>query len=241
VVGQSIRRDRREATLTTFIDQRTGRTTAKIGPNAIIQLVAAGKALGSEREMASVFLLAGEHEWLAAPPEAMVDERRVARVHRAVRAVLPAARASKLLADAGVRTADYLLAHRIPAPVKGLFRLTPKRLAARMLTVAISKHAWTFAGSGQFHVISVDPVIFEITGNPFRIGYEPDRSYCDWHLAVFSRLFQALVSLDIQARETACTGFGDPCCRFELAGARAVTRSGPDRPERRRFPAVCEG
>ena len=48
------------------------------------------------------------------------------------------------------RTGDYLLAHRIPKPVQALLKRLPAPLAARVLLAAITRHAWTFAGSGRF-------------------------------------------------------------------------------------------
>jgi hypothetical protein len=58
--------------------------------------------------------------------------------------------AAEVARSAGRRTADYLLAHRIPKPVQALLKALPARLAARVLLSAIARHAWTFAGSGVF-------------------------------------------------------------------------------------------
>jgi divinyl protochlorophyllide a 8-vinyl-reductase len=204
------------ATLTTFTDRRCGADRPTIGPNAIIQLIAAARALGLEREVRSIFTLAGEGAWLLTPPAAMVDEQRVIRVHHAVHAVLTPFEASRLLTDAGVRTADYLLANRIPRPVQAMFRIMPRPVGGKVLSAAIRSHAWTFAGSGRFRVIPGPSVTFEIAGNPFCDGYQSIGPACVWHLAVFERLFMALISPDIRAGETACVAAGDPCCRFEL-------------------------
>jgi divinyl protochlorophyllide a 8-vinyl-reductase len=56
-------------------------------------------------------------DWLETPPEAMVDERPVGRLHRVVRRALGPVKAECVMAAAGRGTADYLLAYRIPGPV----------------------------------------------------------------------------------------------------------------------------
>ncbi len=121
-----------------------------IGPNAVIQLAESLRAAGLERVISQAFSSAGAGAWLAAPPVAMVDAAQVGRLHRAVRATLPPAQAAAVMADAGRRTADYLLSARIPRPVRLLLKLLPARLSARLLVSAIRAHAWTFAGAGRF-------------------------------------------------------------------------------------------
>ena len=122
----------------------------KIGPNAVIQLVAALKAADLESRLAPVFQKAGVAAWLDAPPSVMVDACPVGELHRAIRTSLPLDRAAALMADAGRRTADYLLGARIPRPVQVVLKLLPPRLAAMVLVAAIRAHAWTFAGAGRF-------------------------------------------------------------------------------------------
>ena len=206
----------------------TDREPARIGPNAIIQLLEAGRALSLERELASVFASAGEPDWIARPPAAMVEEQRVTRVHMAARRLLAPHDSAALLTEAGTRTADYLLAHRIPAPVRAFFHVTPRRLGARLLSGAIGRHAWTFAGSGRFRVTSLAPVIFEISENPFCRGLTIGGAGCLWHQAVFQRLFQVLVAGDSRTEETACAALGDYCCLFETTWiANGVLKGAP--------------
>ena len=71
------------------------------------------------------------------------------------------------------------------------------------------------AGSGAFTVVT--PWLFEIEGNPLIRGEVSDIPICDWHAAVFERLYQELVHRDVQCRETHCAAQapGQPC-RFEL-------------------------
>jgi divinyl protochlorophyllide a 8-vinyl-reductase len=192
---------------------------AKIGPNAVIQLAAALNGAGLDQLCLAVFAAVGVADWMDNPPGAMVDERKAARLHQAVRAASP--RAEAVLRDAGRRTADYLLANRIPKPVQTLLTLLPARLAAVVLVSAIRRNAWTFAGSGDFSAHAGSPTIFEIRGNPLCAGEQAIAPVCAWHAAVFERLFQALVSKRSRVTETECEASGDHCCRFVVDWRRA--------------------
>jgi anaerobic magnesium-protoporphyrin IX monomethyl ester cyclase len=127
----------------------------------------------------------------------------------------PPARAATLSAQAGTGTADYILAHRIPAPVQTVLRALPPGPSAWILSRAIAKHAWTFAGSGRFRVVT--PWCFEIADNPVIRGEAAPAPLCHWHAAVFERLYRVLVSDAVRCRETACAACGDPVCRFDLS------------------------
>lgn len=188
----------------------------RIGPNAILQVIQAldAQGLGTARE--AIFAAAGAAHWLMAPPESMIGEGGAQRVHAAIRRLLPADEADAILADAGRRTADYLLAWRIPKPAQALLRALPAPLAARALSRAIAAHAWTFAGSGAFRVRPGHPMVYELARNPLVRGEGADRPLCVWHAAVFQRLFQVLVSPRARAVETQCASRGDPACRFEI-------------------------
>lgn len=173
---------------------------ARIGPNAILQLVpvldaSLGRA-GRNR------LLAG----IAVPPDdaGMWPQDQCRAAHLAVWQGC-GARAADLLAAAGQGTADYILAHRIPSLAQALIRGLPAPLGARLLTSAIARHAWTFAGSGRFRVAARKPLTFEIAANPLAFPGRP----CPWHAAVFQRLFQSLVW---------------PDARVEMPGPGSVSR-----------------
>lgn len=189
----------------------------KIGPNAVIQLVAALRDADLEASSSPLFAAAGAAEWLTAPPAAMVDERRVARLHQALRQGFPAPLAMTILKEAGLRTADYLLSVRIPVPAQCLLKLMPAAWATRFLSRAIKANAWTFAGSGRFTVRPGTPAIFELTGNPLCTGETASTPVCAWHAAVFQRLFEVLVSPAARVEEAACEACGDACCRFEVS------------------------
>jgi len=189
---------------------------AVIGPNAVIQLGETLAAHGEGRLAREIWLAAGCSDWLAHPPAAMVPEDAVARLHRALWTIVPPGRAAAYAREAGMRTADYILAHRIPAPARMVLRLMPAPIAARLLLEAITAHAWTFAGSGRFKAIAGSPVLVEIGANPLA-----GPGGCVWHEAVFRRLFQSLVHAGAEAREIACCGAGASACRFEIPFATA--------------------
>ena len=156
---------------------------ARIGPNAILQLVAVLDADLGRATRNRVMLAAGQ---TVPPPDAgMWPEAACRAVHQTVYRDL-ADLAPALMTRAGTATADYILANRIPGPAKALIRWLPAAFGARLLTAAITRHAWTFAGSGRFRVLSHRPLLLEIAGNP--LG-GPGH----WHAAVFARLYQALV------------------------------------------------
>jgi divinyl protochlorophyllide a 8-vinyl-reductase len=190
-----------------------------IGPNAVIQLGEALRAMLGEQRAAGLYRDAGCASWFATPPDAMVDERRTAALHQALRRDLPED-AARILAEAGRRTGDYILAHRIPQPAQWLLRHLPAGLAGPLLLDAITRHAWTFAGTGRFSARRGRPCLVEIEGNPLVAGERAAAPVCVWHEAVFRRLFQELVHPYASVREIACGATGGSACRFEIAWNR---------------------
>lgn len=182
-----------------------------IGPNAVLQLLPALDRAGGTALRRAVLAAAG----LRTLPDgtAMIDEAEAARLHQALRRVAPAL-APEIARDAGRRTGDYLLAHRIPAVAQRVLRALPAGLAAALLSRAITRHAWTFAGSGRFEIAARRPMTFTIRDNPLVRGERAGDCLCHWHAAVFERLFRALADPAVTVRETACAGRGDPACTF---------------------------
>ena len=189
----------------------------RIGPNAITRVAEALQALAGNERAEMVFARAGLLPHWRKPPEQMVDETEVARLHAALRATMGEAQARRVAREAGTRTGNYLLAHRIPGPARRLLRALPARLAARALIAAVTRHAWTFAGSGRFTARPGNPVRLEIRGNPLIRGLVVEAPSCDFYAATFERLFRALVHPAARVRETACEACGDDACRFEVS------------------------
>lgn len=196
----------------------TGQEPARIGPNAIVRL---GEALTSRigREGARrLFENAGLGDYLSVPPETMVDESEVTRLHRALRGTLGECVSESVSFDAGIRTGDYLLAHRIPAPVQRLLRVLPAALASRLLLAAISRHAWTFAGSGRFHASPLPGgVRLSVSGCPLCRGARGKAVLCGFYAGTFERLFDTLVRRGASATEVECEARGDAACVFRVS------------------------
>lgn len=186
---------------------------ALIGPNAIIQTAHALRAYGGAGFEREVFVRAGLERYLVALPGEMIPEAEAMALFDAMyhRAGLSLAQADGLAREAGRRTGDYILAHRIPRPAQRVLKLLPKALAGRALLSAIGKHSWTFAGSGKVTCRYGRPLVIQIAGNPLAFGT------CVWHCAVFERLFGVLVSARAHAEYAPRTaGAGVSTCHFEI-------------------------
>ena len=186
---------------------------ARIGPNAITQLVAVLDRVEGRALRDQVMAAAG----VAVPDPAlgMIPQADAAAVHLALRMAVPE-RAEGLLRLAGLATGSYILRHRIPRAAQWVIRALPAPLAARVLAGAIARHSWTFAGSGAFRIAGWKPLTFEVAGNPLVAGQRGDHPMCHWHAAVFERLFARLVWKGCVVREVACAAAGDGVCRFEI-------------------------
>jgi len=194
-----------------------------IGPNAITRVAQVLPAWRGTAWAEQLFERAGLLRHWRSPPEQMVQEDEVRALHAALREAMPADEAAAVSRAAGRATADYLLGHRIPRAVQRVLKLLPAPLAARVLLKAITQHAWTFAGSGEFSVIWPRPrgrgsaqVVLQIRNNPLCRQLHAGAPACDYYAATFERLFQVLVHAGARVRETACEACGDDACRFEL-------------------------
>jgi divinyl protochlorophyllide a 8-vinyl-reductase len=189
----------------------------RVGPNAITRVAEALRAHRGERLCREVFAAAGLAHHLDAPPARMVAEEEVAALQAALRERLGDAHAGRIAREAGRLTAEYLLAHRIPRPVQWLLRALPAGLAARLLLLAIARHAWTFAGSGALSVTPGHPVRVAITGCPLCRGQQAGHPLCELYAVTLERLFVRLVHPGAVAREVDCAAMGAPACVFLIA------------------------
>ena len=189
---------------------------ARLGPNAITRVAQALTHQRGEAMTAQLFGLAGLGSYLAQPPQQMVDEDEARRLHALLRSLLGDQAASRVAREAGTATADYLLAHRIPQAVQLLLRALPAPLAARVLLRAITRHAWTFAGSGRFAAAAGPPVRLTIRDNPLCRGLRTNAPACDYYAATFEQLFRVLVHRHARVTEVSCEARGDDACRFDV-------------------------
>jgi divinyl protochlorophyllide a 8-vinyl-reductase len=186
---------------------------ARIGPNSVLQLVPLLDAQLGSAARQQLLARAGLRELPS--DDGLMAEAPAARLHQALRRDYPE-QAPDLAREAGERTGDYLIAHRIPPVARHVMCNIPSWLAAPLLAGAIEKHAWTFAGSGRFRIVSRQPLVFELIDNPVVRGEQADKPLCHWHAAVFQRLFNVLVDRHMQCQETACCAAGADACRFTL-------------------------
>ena len=179
----------------------------------MIQLARALDAQTGPETASDVFAMAGYADLYGAPPDAMVDERIPAARFAAVGAALAAARAAAVASYAGWRTADYVIAHRIPRVAKALLRRLPRRFAARLLLRAIERNAWTFAGSGVCRTAHRPGLTIAIERNPLTTPG------CAWHRGVFERMFGRLIAdVAVASREDRGAS-GAPTSRFDITFA----------------------
>ena len=203
----------------------------RIGPNAVTRLSEALDEVLGEPAASEVFGAAGQLAYRQAPPSSMVDERVVTALHVALRDVLTPADAARIARRAGVLTGEYLLAHRIPAPVRWLLPALPKAWSSRLLVEAMARHAWTFAGSGRFAAVRpardrapgdsrrIPPAArlqLEIADCPVCRGDCSTAPVCDYYAATFEHLFRALVSPRTTVVECECRAAGAVACRFDV-------------------------
>jgi divinyl protochlorophyllide a 8-vinyl-reductase len=184
-----------------------------IGPNALTQLLPLLERAGGAELRERLLARAGVFE--LPDMTGLIDEAPVARLHQVMRAEVPDL-APALAWEAGQRTADYILAHRIPWPVQSVLKRLPAWAAGPVLTKAIAKNAWTFAGSGRFEVVRAWPAVLLIHDNPVVRGERAEGPLCHWHAGVFERLYRVLVTDRARVREVACCAEGAEACRFEV-------------------------
>jgi divinyl protochlorophyllide a 8-vinyl-reductase len=202
----------------------TGSTTSPgglVGPNTVIQ--AAGALIDQQglETARAIFDKAGLSPYLATPPEHMIPEREARALFDAISGTLDTAQARGVLREAGRRTADYILANRIPSRARKILARLPRFASGRLLALAIGRHAWTFVGTGHVHVDAGRRIAFTIRNNPLST---PDEI---WHRTVFERLFEVLLAqrFAVSHRHIA-TDAGD-ACEFLIAGAPQLLRAPP--------------
>jgi divinyl protochlorophyllide a 8-vinyl-reductase len=167
------------------------RQGALIGPNAVLQAVAVMEERLGRAETRAVLVDAQIH---ALPSgEEMILELQALRLHRWLALHEPIG-CFTIAEESGSRTADYIIANRIPKAAVWLLRHLPEGLAAPLLMAAIRKHAWTFIGAGVF--VPDGAWRFTIDRSGADDSMMPPDSLFVWYAAVFTRLYRQLVASD---------------------------------------------
>jgi len=188
----------------------------RIGPNAVLQVIESVTARFGRGATGALFHAAGLSHHLAQRPDTMVSERDVAVLQLQLRETFGPDLAKEIAWDAGCRTGDYLLAHRIPTFAQVVLRFVPASIAGRVLAKAIGKHSWTFVGSGTFRMTPGKPFVFSIQGNPICSKISSDVPVCDYYAGTFERIFRVVVHPNSRVKEVACESTGAAACVFEI-------------------------
>ncbi|MET1414787.1 bacteriochlorophyll 4-vinyl reductase [Roseibium sp. HPY-6] len=184
-----------------------------VGPNAVVQLGLALQDHYGPQTAQAVFSRSGYPDLVDHPPDVMINETIPASLMAGLWATLQAEDAHAIALEAGRRTADYVIAHRIPRAAKCALACAPKALGARLLLKSIHRNAWTFCGSGVCTIRTSPPLALLLRENPIRTPG------CVWHVAVLERLFYRLVSSHAQVTHHALQVENCLVDRFEIAVA----------------------
>ncbi len=185
---------------------------ALIGPNAVIQTLAAVQVLEGAATRDRIAQLAGLP---TAEPAALIPETSFLSLIAALRRECDDATSREVLALAGEKTGDYVAANRIPMAVRGLLRVLPARVAIPVLLVAFRRHAWTFAGRSGFVVREPYPCSVLLDDAPTCGLIGAARPTGGYYEAAFQRLL-SLASPNVRVTEVECRSVGAPYCRFQI-------------------------
>jgi divinyl protochlorophyllide a 8-vinyl-reductase len=191
---------------------------SRIGPNTIIDLAHVLRNRYGE-DLAGSLLFDSTGYALTALPGAMVDEREAQTFVRLVMTQLGERTGTRVLHEAGHRTAEYLMTHRIPKATLWVMRALPARAGLSLLLKAVQANAWTFVGSGELSVQSHARGA-DLTFHACAMcrDLRSDRPVCDFYAGTFEHLVRTLVAPRARVMEVECQAQGGHCCRFEVTG-----------------------
>jgi len=184
-------------------------TPAKIGPNSIIQTVAALEAVYGKHETEALLTIAGQGHLVGNLPSEMVEEEKFHSLVKALDREIGSDKLAGILDDSGQRTAAYLLKVRIPGFFQKLLRPLPPGLAFKLLLFAIGKNAWTFAGSGAFSYTSGHAPVITV-----RVTYPTLPVVGNFYLGTFTKLLKELVNPDTKIEPSITGTSGNITCRY---------------------------
>ncbi len=189
---------------------------ALIGPNAVTRMAEALGTIMGDTLRRDIFASARLSHYLAAPPTRMIPECDVTRLHRAAIETLGEARATVVSREAGRLTGDYLLANRIPLMAQHVLKRLPRARAARVLVAAIARHAWTFAGGGEFTYEFSPHLSLQLRGSPICRDLRTQQPACAYFAATFERVLGAMLGPSLRVTETECEATGASACVFDV-------------------------
>jgi divinyl protochlorophyllide a 8-vinyl-reductase len=184
----------------------------RIGPNAALQLLAAVAAREGEGAALRLLAEAGVPDPRPVGDPGMLPVTAVVALHRALLRLVGTEPARALAAEAGRRTAAYLLTHRIPRPFQLVLRVLPRAAAGRLLLGAIARHAWTFTGGGGFTVEPGPPRRLRIAPCPLCPDAGSEGLGCVYYAATFEALLRRLADPSTRVAPAACGAAGARVC-----------------------------
>jgi len=190
--------------------------TGRIGPNAILQLVAAPREREGKGTVAAVLRRAGLEDRVARPVDGLVSVAEVRAVHAALQEVVGPEATRSFAAEAGRRTAAYLLGHRIPGPFRRLLARLPTRLRQPLLLAVIIRHAWTLTGGGRFALLQSAPSRLSIEPCPLCPACGRDGLGCVCYAATFEALLRDLVDPRTGVEPAPCRAAGSRRCELRI-------------------------
>lgn len=182
---------------------------AKIGPNSIIQTVAALEAKYGKAEADARLTVAGHGHLIGNLPSEMVEETKFHTLVTSLDKDLDNSVLAELLKDSGQRTAAYLLKVRIPGFFQKLLKPLPPSLAFKLLLFAISKNAWTFVGSGDFSYTSGKIPVITV-----KVTHPTIPVVGNFYLGTFTKLLGELVNPNTKIDASIIGESGDITCRY---------------------------
>ncbi len=190
--------------------------SGRIGPNAIIQTVQALRELYGAAGAAEVLAGIGKPNLRDARPASMIDERDFAELYHDLLGALGRAATNRVMARAGALTSQYVMRKRIPRPVHWLLRALPRRLGMRLLLNAISRHAWTFAGSGRFSYQMGRAPVLALDNCLTARDLAADAPACAFYQAAFQGFLATLIDRRLRVEEERCLACGAARCEFRV-------------------------
>lgn len=166
---------------------------ARIGPNAIIQTVAALKENCGSARAEEILYAGGQPHLVDHLPTHMVNEQEFLSLIHLLLNQVGSEQTRHILERSGHLTGDYVLAYRIPKPFQRLltWRIVPRHLSLSLLMTAIAKSAWTFVGSGQFRFVGGNERTISITNRAPDQEIPPE--ICSFYGGTFAKLVQVLI------------------------------------------------
>jgi divinyl protochlorophyllide a 8-vinyl-reductase len=190
---------------------------SRIGPNSIIQTVAALEERVGVAATRTWLEQIGRADLLEAMPTTMIAEGEFLTMIERLREWQGLEPAAEILERSGELTAAYVMARRIPAPVRALLRILPRWLGLRILLAAIKQHAWTFAGSGIFSYRFDRGLRLQLAQCLECRGMQSEVPICRYYSGAFRGMIGSLIDKRVHVREVACRACGAATCEFAVS------------------------